>query len=270
LFAVQRAEAAAEAEAGAMNDLENIYSNEENQVAQPEQINKSNNQQEHTQRQDQAKGPDKSAAQINTVSDLAHLSSLNDIAIIQRRFLPKTSRFEGFVAGTAILNDPFFASFGANLRLAYYFQERYGVELIASKLSKSERQVTTDLREKRSVLTKSLVIPEQYLGADFKWVPVYGKMSWRNKSIVPFDLYFSLGGGMTSTNQGTSEPTLHIGTGQAFAINKSVAFRWDFSWNTFSSKSSTNTGASAGSSSIYNNLFINLGVSFFFPGATYR
>jgi outer membrane beta-barrel protein len=204
--------------------------------------------------------------EIKEVSDLANLQPLSDIAVIQKRFLPKTGRFEFYGALSTIMNDAFFMNFGLNARISYYFRERYGIELIGSYLTTTQRQVTSDL-EKRLVKTTSLVTPTSYVGADFKWTPIYGKMTWRNKTITPFDLYFSVGGGTTGTNQGTSEPTLHFGTGQVFAITKAMAFRWDFSWNTFSSKSSVSGSSSA---SVYNNLFLNLGMSFFFPEATYR
>jgi outer membrane beta-barrel protein len=203
----------------------------------------------------------------NDVTDLSRIEPLTDIAVIQRRFLPKTGRFEFFAAGTMILNDAFFLNIGAGARLAYYFRERYGVEFIGTYLSVSERQVTSDLFSKYGVQTTSFITPKSYLGADFRWVPVYGKMTLLNRKITPFDLYFSLGAGMTSTNTGASEPTLHAGAGQVFAISKSMAFRWDFSWNTFAAASAVAGGSER---SVYNNLFLTMGMSFFFPEATYR
>lgn len=206
-------------------------------------------------------------ADIKDITDLVQLAPFKDVAVIQKRFLPKTGRFEFFGGPTVVLNDAFFLNFGLNARLAYYFRERYGIEFVGMYLTTSERQVTTDLREKRGVTTTSIVTPKNYMGLDFKWTPIYGKMTWMNKKITPFDLYFSGGGGMTGTNQGSSEPTVHLGTGQIFAISKSMAFRWDFSWNFYNAKSSV---TSSSSSSLYNNLFITVGMSFFFPEATYR
>ena len=42
------------------------------------------------------------------ISDLKNLEFFSDIAIIQKRYLPKTGRFELFVAGGTNLNDAFF------------------------------------------------------------------------------------------------------------------------------------------------------------------
>lgn len=244
-----RAQDAEPTEIGSGDDIESLYSKEESSsqpVAAESAVEK---------------------ADIKDVSDLVQLAPFSDVAVIQRRYLPKTGRFEFFIGPAAVLNDPFFNNFGVSGRAAYYFRERYGIEFVGMYLTTAERQVTTDLREKRGVTTKSLVTPKSYMGLDFKWTPIYGKMTWLNRRITPFDLYFSLGGGMTATNQDSSEPTVHFGTGQVFALSKSMAFRWDFTWNFYQAKSSVSTSASA---STYNNLFITLGMSFFFPEATYR
>jgi outer membrane beta-barrel protein len=204
---------------------------------------------------------------IKDISDLVKLSPFEDVAMIQKRYLPKTKRFEFFGGLSGILNDAFFLGVGVNGRFGYNFMEKYGIEGVLLLLNTSERAVTQDLRDKRGVTTQSLVSAESYYGIDFKYTPVYGKMAYKNRSITPFDLYFSLGFGLTSTNQGTSAPTLHLGTGQIFARSKSVAYRWDFSWNFYNAESNV---ATQKSSSLYNNLLLTVGMSFFFPEATYR
>lgn len=208
----------------------------------------------------------KSDTDIKGVSDLSSLSEFKDIAVIQKRFLPKTQRFEGFGGLNGILNDKFFTSVGLSGRLGYHFTERLGIELLVMVWATGERDVTTSLKNS-GVITTNFVSPQNYYGADIRWTPVYGKMSFLNNKITTFDLYFSAGAGITNTNQGGSEPTIHLGTGQVFAITKSAAFRWDFSWNFYNAKSGV---AGAQQNSLYNNLFLTLGASFFFPEATYR
>jgi outer membrane beta-barrel protein len=119
------------------------------------------------------------------------------------------------------------------------------------------------------VTTASLVTPQSYYGLDFKYTPIYGKMAFGNKTLTPFDMYFSGGLGQTSYNNG-SAPTLHLGTGQIFAMSKAFALRWDFSWNFFQATTYINSTQTVGSSAIFNNLFVLLGASWFFPEATYR
>ncbi len=204
--------------------------------------------------------------EMKGVSDLANLSEFKDIAVIQKRFLPKTGRFEGFGGLNGLLNDKFFVTFGATARLAYFFNERWAIEGIGMAFATGEKSVTKTLRE-RNVITTNFVSPTTYYGVDAKWTPIYGKMSFANKRITPFDLYFSAGGGITNTNQGGSEPTFHVGTGQIFALTKSAALRWDFSWNFYNATSGV---SGAKQNSLYNNLFVTVGASFFFPEATYR
>ncbi|MCC7406173.1 MAG: outer membrane beta-barrel domain-containing protein [Bdellovibrionales bacterium] len=230
---------------------------------------------ETAKREQVKKGRDKSREEpkkdISTLSELSTLAPFSDIAVIERRFLPKTKRWEfsGSLLGT--INNPFFTNMGAGLRGGYYFQEKFGVEAMYFFVSSNERSVTDNLRTKRNVKTESLVTPKGYFGADFKWTPMYGKMTFMNKRIVPFDFYFSAGVGMTNTDQGNSEPTLHLATGQAFALSKKMAVRWDLSWNLYQAKTTVvKSGASRETTANQDDLYLSLGVSFFFPEATYR
>jgi outer membrane beta-barrel protein len=201
------------------------------------------------------------------LSGLGKLAPFNDIAVITKRFLPKTHRFELFPNFGLIMNDAFFTDVVLGARLGFYFNENWGIEASGMTISTSQKGVTNELQAQQpngyGVQTQSLSTPTSYFGADVKWSPIYGKVAFLNTSIVPFDFYFSAGGGATTA--GTSAPTAHLGAGQLFAITKWLAGRWDISWYGYSATSST-----TGSSSFYTNLHATIGVSFFFPGAEYR
>ncbi|MGE0632302.1 MAG: hypothetical protein AB7O96_07840, partial [Pseudobdellovibrionaceae bacterium] len=68
--------------------------------------------------------------------------------------------------------------------------------------------------------------------------------------------------------------TIHIGTGQNFAMSKSWAFRWDFSWNFYSANAKIETAPNSRvfetKRQSFNNLYLSLGLSWFFPEASYR
>lgn len=205
--------------------------------------------------------------QENTLKDFSGLGTLSpfrEVSIIQRRFLPKTKRFQLNTALTVVTNDPFFTTAGLALRGGYYLTETWGLELDYNALSTSNRQTTDELKSILGVNTESLIFPKSYMGASLVWSPIYGKMTYFNKKIIPFDLFFKLGLGSTQTQLGEAASTYHIGTGQLFAITKGMAFRWDFGWNFFNAKG-TNKEVSS-----FNNLFLSLGVSFFIPEAKYR
>ena len=134
-------------------------------------------------------------------------------------------------------------------------------------LANIERQVTKDLAE-RGIVTRTIVFPEAYLGLGLKWSPIYGKMAYKDQKIVPFDMYFSLGGGITKTNQDTTDPTLSVGLGQMFALNRWIGLRWDFSWNFFKAEvEDINNEISEGT---FDNLLLTVGFSFFFGGSSSR
>lgn len=205
---------------------------------------------------------------VDNLSDLARLQAFEDIAVIQKRYLPKTNRFELSALGFTNINNPFFNNLGVGVKAAYHFTEKWGIEGVGSWFSVAARQVTKDLEEKAHVTAANTVTARSFMGGAVKWSPIYGKISLLNESIVPFDISFSLGGGVTSTEEASGEPTIHLGTSQNFALSKSWSFRWDMMWNFYEATaidSAGNKGKIA-----QNDLFIGLGVSLYIPEATYR
>lgn len=222
--------------------------------------------------------------QISEVDDLKSLETFSNIAVIQKRFLPKTERFEFYIAGATNLNDAFFVGNGLNARLGYNFNERWGVEGMYSYIQNDNRDITNGLLE-RGVTTNGSVTTDSYFGIDLKWTPVYGKYAYFNEKIIPFDLYFSLGFGQTDPRIAASSGgstfstvnssyTVKLGTGQIFAITKWMAFRWDMSFHMIQADTETREVGTnnlvSQDSSLSNNLFLSVGLSFFFPEAKYR
>ena len=181
------------------------------------------------------------AKNLQNLSDLATLAPFSDVAVIQKRFLPKTGRFELSGGAFTNFNNPFFNAIGVSARLAYYLTERYAVEGIANIATTSTRQVTDDLEKTPAITTDNVVTSNGFYGLAFKWNPIYGKITWLNKSIVPFDINFNVGLGMTSTTEDEMEPTLHLGTSQVFALSKGMAFRWDLTWNMYQATTTSAT-----------------------------
>ncbi|WP_374029723.1 outer membrane beta-barrel domain-containing protein [Bdellovibrio bacteriovorus] len=203
----------------------------------------------------------------NTLTDFSGLGTLapfKEISIIQKRFLPKTGRFQLFGGATVLTNNPFFNTIGGVAKASYFLSETWGIELNYFGLTTSERQTTEELRDIQGVSTENLVYPKSYVGVDLMYIPIYGKMTWFNEKIIPFDLYFSAGYGSTMTQADEAAGTIHLATGQIFALSKAYALRWDFSWNFFNAKGID------GSTNSFNNLFLTVGISWFFPEASYR
>jgi outer membrane beta-barrel protein len=202
------------------------------------------------------------------ISKLKNLEPFTEVAVIQRRFLPKTNRFEASGGLATVMNDAFFLTGGLMANIAYNFTEFYGVELNYLTAQTSERQVTTDLRAHSVKPQDNFVVSKSYTGLAFKWAPIYGKIAFLEDKIIPYDLFFSVGYGQTFTNQDRTEGTIRLGFGQVFALSKDLAFRWDFAYHQFSAMIRNSSGRQ--STSDTKNIFVYLGVSYFFPEAKYR
>lgn len=205
-----------------------------------------------------------SEEQVDALSDLTTLVPFSDVAVLQKRYLPKTKRFQFFGGLTSMVNDPWFLGMGLNGRVAYHFNESMGVEGSFLFLNTSQRQAAKDLYSEHGVSTTSLITTKSYYGLDFVWTPIYGKMGLFNQKIIPFDMYFTVGAGTTGVDNGEGGATFHAGTGQIFALSKSMGFRWDFSWNSYQG---TPTGRAT---QAFNNLMLTFGVSFFYPEVSQR
>ena len=218
------------------------------------------------------------------LGDLKKLETFDDIAVIQKRFLPKSGRFQAYFAGGTNLNDAFFVGSGISARLGYHFSEKWSLEALYFLVQNDNRDVTNELLE-RGVTTEGSVSTDGYYGLDLVWTPIYGKYAYFDEKIIPFDLYFSVGLGQTdpkivASATGTtvtdveSDYTVKFGTGQIFALTKWMAFRWDISLHLIDATSTTRRVAdnviTNEDSSQSSNLFLNVGLSFFFPEASYR
>lgn len=221
---------------------------------------------------DQLKPVNKEDVDVQSLKDLSRLAPFSEVSVIQKKFLPKTQRFQFFAAGSIMTNTPWYNNVGAKLNLSYNFTEAFGVELNTSFLTNSERESTKEIKENNGLEADQFIYTKNYVGLDLVWSPIYGKISSMNNKIIPFDMYFSIGGGTSTTNSKEGDnATFHAGVGQIFAITKSMSFRWDYSFNYFNATPvQTDFTTPAPGQSSYNDLLLSAGISFFFPEASYR
>lgn len=242
-----------------LEDLYDKYENEENKLLEK--------QRSEEKKSENAIEEPPADIEVNKLSELSMLSPFENIAVIQKRFLPKTMRLEMSGNGLISTNSAYFNNIGIGARLGFYFDEKYGLEAGYQVVTSSQRPITEGLVDNQRIKTSALVEPESYYGLAFKWAPVYGKIAWFQEKIIPFDLYFTPGFGFSKTTHGGSEPTFTLGLGQLFALTKSVGVRWDFYWNNYKAKITVD-GVSQTQN--HNDLFLGIGLSYFIPEATYR
>ena len=210
--------------------------------------------------------------QMRSVTDLNQLSPFSDVSVIQKKYLPKTGRFQLFTAAGLTTNSPWFLNLGARVNLGYNFTESFGLEATGLFLTNSALDAAKDIKNNNNLQPDKFVVTKGYLGLDLVWSPIYGKITDHDNKIIPFDMYFSGGAGLSNTTaQEKNVTTFHLGTGQIFALSKSMAFRWDYSWHFFQATPVQDAASTnAPSKGSYNDLILTAGVSFFFPEASYR
>ena len=205
---------------------------------------------------------------VETLSDLSKLSPFSDVSVLQRRFMPKSNRVQFFGGLATVANDPWYWGIGFNGKVAYGFSETWGVEGTFGYNSTSQKDTIQDLFSQHQIGTDQIVTTTSYLLVDAMWTPIYGKLALYNQRIVPFDMYFTFGGGTSSlaSSVESSATTFHLGTGMIFALTRSMGFRWDISLNNFTA-TPAKTGATAGN---FNNVLLTFGVNYYIPEVRYR
>jgi outer membrane beta-barrel protein len=200
------------------------------------------------------------------VKYLRELEKFKDIAVIQKKFLDKSKRLELWGAGSLALNSQFYDFLGFNGSLTYHFSEAFGVEVEGLILSDLEKNITSNLESEQNIITRSIVVPSDYYGLHLRWSPIYGKISLQEKTINPFEVYFTFGGGLTGTNDGQRVATIHVGSGQVYPITKNVTFKWTLSYNIFRANARTDLQGDVSGQEVQTGfLYLSAGFSIFLP-----
>ena len=212
---------------------------------------------------------------VKTVSDLSNLAPFDDIAVIQKRFLQKTSRGEAGLSLISILNNKFFYLLGVSGRLGYFIREKHGIGLQADAVYYEKKFFSKRLRTGiNQIIAFNYIAPRFFVGAYYRWTPIYGKFSFLSKKIHYFDMFFDFGLGAENIVSAPDEgapivgfepvrpwwPALRLSTGQTFALNKNMGLVWDFTWYFYfyELSGSTNTHWQ-------HDLSLSLGFNYYFP-----
>ncbi len=201
------------------------------------------------------------------LSDLVHLSPFSDVAVIQRRFMPKTGRVAASLSSTFTLSSEFFLNPGVEAHLTYHFLEKHAVELSGYYVFTVNRGVTNDLAQIRANVSELLPIANGFVGLTYKWMPVYGKIAFYNRQILAFDTFFNFGGGMSAVKRRRApivwEPAVAAGIGQVFAITRDLGLRWDLRWHMTIETQGIGV-------SLLNDILFSIGLSYYYPSAGLR
>lgn len=229
---------------------------------------------------------------IKNVSDLQALTPYESVAVIQKRYLPKTFRGEFSFSMATVINHTFSYFGGVSTKAGFFLREDHGFGLeFFGPFFPFAKPVKNEMISEQSVIPYTISTPQFYGGAYYKWSPVFGKFSILNKRIVYFDMYLTLGGGVGRFVEDVTEdyvkgllqkgkkfhsdlkllksyfPAGSVSVGQVFALSQDWAVQWELKWLyamiQYEKSGKMQTGVPV-------NIGFSLGVNYYFPGAGYR
>ena len=230
---------------------------------------------------------------IKSLSDLQQLTPYESVSVIQKRYLPKTFRGELNFSITSVINHTFFYLFGASARAGFFIREDHGLGLEGFVMSPSlDKQVTDEMINPPNEIVPlgAAALSQLYGGIYYKWSPVFGKFAVLNQKIIYFDMYMTLGAGYSRVVNGLSAtkqklekegrllegvqafpelakdmfPSFNISVGQVFSLTQDWAFNWELKWiySIIQYK--------AGTTYTPTDIYLSLGINYYFPEAGYR
>ena len=201
------------------------------------------------------------------------------IYVLQNRRYRKEG-VELFVMGGLSLGDTYRTVYQVQPRLAYWFNEDFGIEAFYSDRFNKTNGAYNALSQSidSGGVDKSPYIREvtSNFGFLFNWAPWYAKINVFN-SILYFDWYFSLGAGELTTQVGpktiddpVAGPTwtkenlfaIYLGTGQMFHLDEHWKVRLDFLGHFYSAPSFGGAPGAPTDKSIFSNFTFSLGLGY--------
>jgi outer membrane beta-barrel protein len=200
------------------------------------------------------------------------------VKAVQRKGFLKRGRFEVAPVFALTVNDAFYQKFGGGLRLAYNIHDSFALALrgvtyrqpeFSDPRSWQPSPIRTDNARAGKIAFKGQLLSSQIydqLMLDGIWSPVYGKVSFRQKHIVHFDLFLSAGFGLvwSATTEPPRNEDPHIATdfggGLRFYPKDWFAFELGMTATLYPDRPIASLPAT-----IQKVFVANFGVSFFFP-----
>ena len=203
----------------------------------------------------------------------------NKIPPISGQLYPKSGRFELTAGGSLSVNDPFYTKTFGSLKLTYHLSEFLSAGVHAAGGPVSVTGSTTicpankGCRPADDVQLKQVPGKIQWLaGADLAFAPVYGKLNLLAELPVHFDLAILAGPDWITYQKAvdaqaarappgnTSSVGGHLGLGMRFFLAGFLGLRFEVRDYFYRAEIGL-----LGKTQLQQQLFVDLGVSFFFP-----
>jgi outer membrane beta-barrel protein len=182
------------------------------------------------------------------------------IRVVQTQPFSHRSRFALAPTFGLSVNDPLIQHFLVGANLSYYFTESLGIQAqfhyaFDAKRAAQNALLATQLRPEMNPL-------KWVLTGGIEWIPIYGKFSFFNRSIVYWDAYLVAGGGVVNTDRGGVAPSGSVGLGTRIFFTSWLTLLVEVRDYLFQESFPTSIGSR---SNFINDLVFSVGVSFFLP-----
>lgn len=217
---------------------------------------------------------------------------------VENRFFLKENRFEISPNVGYVPNNPFARRYTIGGILGYHFSEQFSVQaeiLYSPDLGEGDLKGLTSVLLDRASQSQSDVAFQQpldkaALAAAFgiAWAPLYGKINLVGETVLNFDFYVFLGGGMLSKKDyvATYDPdgvaqndivnldflenevklAPFVGIGQNYFVNRLMAVKIDVRAAFYvDNKPQYDPEVAPSGQRLYNNVIASVGLAFFFP-----
>ena len=159
------------------------------------------------------------------------------VSVLQNRKYRKANR-PMVTLGLGLGNgNAYRRTYAIDPRIAYYFNEEWGIEVFYTMFSNKENDTAKALASTN--VRPDVIEVKNQVGALLHWVPWYAKINVFN-TVLYFDWYFSGGIGTMNTDlipgsasaglaqQSKSFTAYYLGTGQIFHVTENFVVRLDF------------------------------------------
>lgn len=159
------------------------------------------------------------------------------------------------------LNDPFYQNYVVGGAISYNILESLFVRASGSLFLATE---TTPLVTGGSgTFDPNFDRPVYSAGLELGWAPFYGKMSLLAESVLHFDTFIAVGGGVIGPDQGDPVVAATVAVGQHYFLNEWMALRLEIRDQIYSLDRAPLTANEE--AALQNLITFNIGVAFFVP-----